>query len=278
MPDLTHQHKRDLGEVLLEFDELLLEGQIVPAIDSPDVLALLAEIGASEPIRIERREDHLGLYHWTEDGIRARMEADRGAIRHGWRLFEWPGILLTAVPHAVWQEPDGTLVDIAPAPIAATETLFAPDDLEPTASARYRVLHVSPDRSQGIADRVAALKAGQRSYEEKRAAKAGQSLVDWIAAKHFTDPLIEAIPAFIAACDAFTARLARLPDLIELRPDDYNEAAEGEWHPDWETEQARDKLVDWDMAREERAMDIEAGMHTLGLADTRVFDDAPEEN
>ena len=169
------------------------------------------------------------------------------------------------------------MVDIAPAVTDGTVTLFAPDASEHPPGARYRVLHVSPDRSEDIADRIAALKPGQRAYEERRAGKAGKSLHDWIGVKSFTDSLPEAIPAFIAACEAFTAKLTRLPDLIEPRPDDFNEADEGEWHPDWETEQARDKLIDWDLAREEAMMAIEEGMHALGMADTRLIDEPPLE-
>jgi hypothetical protein len=277
MPELTILHKRTLGDLLLELDDSVFGGQIVPSADSPHVQALLAEINAGAPVKIEQRDDHLGLYGWPADGVRARIEADGGAIRFGWRLREWPDILLTAEYHAVWEEPDGTLVDIAPSIVEDTVTLFAPDDTDPPPDLRHRVLHVSPDRSQEIADRIASLKPSQRMYEERRAAKAGKSLHDWIGAKSFTDTLPEAIPAFIAACDAFSAKLARLPNLIELRPDDFDEADEGEWHPDWETEQAGDKLVDWDMARQERMMDIEEGMDALGLMDARLTGESPSE-
>ena len=270
MPDPTLDHKRDLSELLLELDDSIFAGQIVPDADAPHVRSFLAELGAGDPVRIELRDDHLGLYGWTEDSIRARIAEDGGAIRYGWRLREWPSILLTAERHAVWQEPDGTLVDIVPASVDDTTSLFAPGDTEALSGARYLILHVSPDRSAEIAERVGALKGGQRAYEEKRAAKAGQSLYDWIAVKSFTDPLPDAIPAFTRACEAFTAKLAQLPDLIELRPDDYDDIADGEWHPDWETERARDKLVDWHIVREDRLADIEDGLDTLGLADTRV--------
>jgi hypothetical protein len=277
MAELSDYHKGALGDALLIVDEDLFEGHVVPAPDSPDVIALVADIGAGAPLLIERRDDHLGVYHWAADGIRARIAADGGAIRHGWRLLEWPNVLLTALYHPVWEEPGGALVDITPAPFAGSVSLFAPDDREPGQTARHRILHVSPDRSLETAERVATLKGGQRTYEERRAAKAGQSLTDWIAVKHFTDPLIAALPAFIAACDAFTAKLARLPELVDHKPDDWNDAAEGEWKLEWETEPAIEKLIAWDDIREERMMDIEDGMRTLRLADTRLFIDEPEE-
>ncbi len=277
MPDLSDQHQRDLDDALLELDESLFVGFTVPAPDQADIRDFLAEIGAGEPATIERRDDHLGLYRWAAEGVQARIAADGGSIRFGWRVLAWPDMLLVAQPHAVWQDPDGILVDIAPACVDATETLFAPADSAPTA-ARYKIVHVSPDRTADIAERVAGLKGGQRAYEERRAAKAGQSLHEWIGVKHFTDPLIAALPAFIAACDAFDAKLPRLPDLIEPRPEDYDEAKEDPWEPAWETELARDRLLDWDLARHEAMIALDDGLDALGIPDTRTFDPEPEEN
>ena len=277
MPDLSDQHQRDLDDALLELEESLFVGFTVPASDQPDIRAFVAEIGAGEPTTIERRDDHLGLYHWPAEGVHARIAADGGKVCFGWRLLAWPNMLLVAQPHAVWQDPDGSLVDIAPACINATETLFAAADSAPP-GARYKIVHVSPDRTAEIAKRVAALKGGQRAYEERRAAKAGQSLHEWIGIKHFTDPLIAALPAFIAACDAFEAKLPRLPGLIAPRPDDYDEAKEDPWEPAWETELARDHLLDWDSVRHEAMIAIEEGLDALGIEDTRTFDPEPEEN
>ena len=272
MPELTIPHKSDLGNLLLDLDGVVFGGQLVPLADSPHVQALVREIGAGTPVRIDKRDDHLGLYGWAADGVRARIEADGGAIRFGWRFRDWPGVLLTAEYHAVWEQPDGALVDITPAITEDSESLFAPDDTEPPPGDRYHVQHVSPDRFHDIVNRIASLKPGQRAYEERRAAKAGQSLHDWIGMKSFPDILIDAIPAFIAACDDFTAKRTGLPELIELRPDNFNEAEEGEWHLDWETELAREKIFDWVIVRERRMADIEEGMEAMGLTDTRFPD------
>ncbi len=280
MPKLSDDHKAQLSATMLELDDDLFSGEVVPDPAAPHVQALLAELGAGEAATIELRDDHLGIYGWTDAGIRARIAADGGAIRYGWRLREWPEVLLTAERHAVWEEPDGTLVDITPSNTESSVSLFALGDTEALTGARYGVLHVSPDRSAEVAERVASLKAGQRSYEERRAAKAGLTLNDWIAIKSFADPLLEAIPAFIQACALYTAKLAQLPDLIELRPDDHDDIADGPWQPDWETEPAADKLIRWHIVREDRMMDIEAGLDTLALAETRNFgapNHAPED-
>lgn len=270
MPEPTIVHKRDLSKCLLELDDNVFAGQIMPDAGAPHVRALLAEIGAGEPTQIELRFDHLGLYGWPADGVQARIDTDGGVMRLGWRLREWSGMLLIAEAHAIWEQPDGTLVDITPISTPGDWSLFAQDPAATRGIAHHSVLHVTLDRSAEIAARVASFKGGQRGYEERRAAKAGLSLTDWIAAKAFTDPLPEAIPAFIAACIAFTAKLSRLPDLIERRPDDYDDIADGAWHSDFETDLAQDKLVEWHLPREDRMLDIEAGMKALGLTDSRV--------
>ena len=45
----------------------------------------------------------------------------------GWQLWEWPGVFAEAEFHAVWEDPDGTLLDITPKADGETSTLFFPD-------------------------------------------------------------------------------------------------------------------------------------------------------
>ncbi|HEY4177963.1 MAG TPA: hypothetical protein VGM90_14045 [Kofleriaceae bacterium] len=37
-----------------------------------------------------------------------------GSVQHGWMVHEWPDVLFEAQFHAVWRQPDGTLVDVSP--------------------------------------------------------------------------------------------------------------------------------------------------------------------
>ncbi|MCY0998317.1 hypothetical protein OWM54_14370 [Myxococcus sp. MISCRS1] len=50
-----------------------------------------------------------------------------GQVVYGWRIWEWPGILLEAQAHAVVQKPDGTFVDVTPPHDGSTQDLFVPD-------------------------------------------------------------------------------------------------------------------------------------------------------
>src|SRR5882724_645983 len=50
-----------------------------------------------------------------------------GGIQYGWRIWEWPYILIQAEFHSVWSSPDGDLVDLTPSPGSVSPVLFLPD-------------------------------------------------------------------------------------------------------------------------------------------------------
>jgi len=50
-----------------------------------------------------------------------------GEIVYGWRIWEWPGVMLEAEFHAVWRDPDGVLHDLTPTPQGERRSLFVPD-------------------------------------------------------------------------------------------------------------------------------------------------------
>ncbi len=45
----------------------------------------------------------------------------------GWMISEWRSVLIEAELHAVWQRPDGTLIDITPKNAPLNRILFIPD-------------------------------------------------------------------------------------------------------------------------------------------------------
>ena len=99
--------------------------------ESEAVAAFVAELSPLPPVSVPLRDDSYGLYGWPADGVRDKIGADGGSIRFGWRLREWPNVLLTAEFHAVWVDPDGTLVDITPAVTGDAPSLFVPDPAYP---------------------------------------------------------------------------------------------------------------------------------------------------
>jgi len=55
------------------------------------------------------------------------VEQHGGELIHGWTIWEWPGLYLDAEFHAVWQQPDGTLVDPNPKADGESRILFLVD-------------------------------------------------------------------------------------------------------------------------------------------------------
>ena len=87
--------------------------KIVPD-GQPEFLAVNAVLGAKA----------LDCFPVVDEHVRG----NGGASCYGWRIWEWPGVLLEAEFHAVWRDPAGQLHDISPPPTAgAKRGLFLPD-------------------------------------------------------------------------------------------------------------------------------------------------------
>ena len=55
------------------------------------------------------------------------VAAHGGCQLMGWAIWEWPGVLIEAEFHAVWQRNDGRILDLTPRPIFADPVTFLPD-------------------------------------------------------------------------------------------------------------------------------------------------------
>lgn len=56
-----------------------------------------------------------------------RIKRDGGSRENGWLLGEWPKIMIEAVFHAVWINPEGQRVDISPKKLGEKRSMFVPD-------------------------------------------------------------------------------------------------------------------------------------------------------
>jgi hypothetical protein len=61
------------------------------------------------------------------ENVRLQVAAHGGGIRYGWMLWEWPAILLEAEFHAVWANPQGSLLDVTPKVDGEKQILFLPN-------------------------------------------------------------------------------------------------------------------------------------------------------
>lgn len=59
--------------------------------------------------------------------VASHVETHGGRVRHGWAIWEWPGVLLQAEFHAVWESPEGRKVDITPRAQPEGRILFLSD-------------------------------------------------------------------------------------------------------------------------------------------------------
>jgi hypothetical protein len=256
MTELTYQHKKSLGETRHMVDTDTFFDDVIPSVVTEAIQAVAEELSPLPPVHVPLRKDEHAVYGWPADGVAEKIRHDGGSIRFGWRMREWPGILLTAEPHAVWVDPEGTLIDITADLPDGDTSLFVPipDDTGPfdfdrPPPTRYRVLYAVPDCSAAVAERIAGMKPTQRDYEDRRARKAGKTLEEWILDKFHHDPMPDRIAAFIEACAAFDAKLLTLPSLLETSPNTPDVTADVE-EPFDETELAADDVGEWSKERD----------------------------
>jgi len=217
MTQLSYLHRSHLGDALFAEDDIVFRAAVVTADSTPDIAAFAAALSPLPAQHIPRIEDDDAIYGWPTENVRAKIERDGGDTRYGWRLREWPGVLLMASFHAVWVDPQATLIDITADVIEGDTSLFVPipaDAIPVATEPRYHITHRTPDTSADVAARIARMKTGQRAYEEKRASKAGQTLEEWLNDKFHRDKLQMLISTLIRACQDFDRKLHTLPDLV----------------------------------------------------------------
>jgi hypothetical protein len=162
MTELTYKQKRTLGEIRHVVDMDSFWDDIAPPVVTEEIRAVAAELRPMPPVLVPLGQDDRAIYGWPADGVREKIGTGGGSIQFGWRIREWPGVLLTAEFHAVWVDPDGALIDITRDVADRDISLFVPipDHPEPCGfddrpATRYRVLYATPDWSAAIAERIA---------------------------------------------------------------------------------------------------------------------------
>ncbi|HEX8211540.1 MAG TPA: hypothetical protein VF584_15315 [Longimicrobium sp.] len=59
--------------------------------------------------------------------VERHVERHGGSVRYGWRIWEWPGVMIEAEFHAVWEDAAQQLHDLTPALNPVDTILFLPD-------------------------------------------------------------------------------------------------------------------------------------------------------
>ncbi len=60
-----------------------------------------------------------------------QVQEHGGQVIVGWAIWEWPDVVIEAEYHAVWQSPDGQLVDVTPKDPPVKRVLFLRDPFRP---------------------------------------------------------------------------------------------------------------------------------------------------
>ncbi|MFC4255357.1 hypothetical protein GRI97_07965 [Altererythrobacter xixiisoli] len=87
-------------------------------------------VGAGEALEVPITP--IGMPEQCYWEVRKHVATNGGSLRTGWRLLDAMGKVVQAQHHAVWERPDGQLIDISPPPSSLDAgvpvSLFIPDD------------------------------------------------------------------------------------------------------------------------------------------------------
>ena len=91
---------------------------------------LLATISDKEPVQLVPTKE--GATHECYFNVWNKVEQFGGKTAYGWLVYNFYGLGAELVPHAVWQRPDGELVDITAEEDGHPTVWFLPDTWEYT--------------------------------------------------------------------------------------------------------------------------------------------------
>ena len=60
--------------------------------------------------------------------VRDAVDSEGGNAVYGWTIWIWPGVLIEAEHHAVWEQANGALIDVTPKDDGEKRVLFLRDD------------------------------------------------------------------------------------------------------------------------------------------------------
>jgi hypothetical protein len=224
MPETYEEMKRLSQEQFADVAAQTIEETTASAIIDP-ITAFAATLESESARYVPVVNDPIGLYGWCSDGVLEKVRRDGGSILFGWCIWQWRALLVTGEFHAVWVDPGGALNDITPKPHGETRILFVPApsyppnfDFDKRPLSKRARLYQSPDLSEAINEQIETMKPTQLAYEQKRAAKAGLTMDQWLLRKRPFDPMPKLIDDFIRTCDEHDRLVDAMPGFGFLTP------------------------------------------------------------
>ena len=101
---------------------------ITPMLDDAHVLAFCDSVVPASCVYVAQCFPLLGEpFNECFSIVPKQIAAHGGNQLTGWAIWEVPGVYIEAEFHAVWQRPDGQIVDISPRPFYFPSIIFLPD-------------------------------------------------------------------------------------------------------------------------------------------------------
>ncbi|HJO67441.1 MAG TPA: hypothetical protein QF469_19150 [Sphingomonas sanguinis] len=99
-----------------------------PAEITSFIRATAKAIGKHEPVYVDLAK-HDGMPpSMCFENVAKLVRTQGGKLITGWLFWEWPGVMIDAEHHAIWERPDGLWEDVTPKADGETRILFVRDD------------------------------------------------------------------------------------------------------------------------------------------------------
>lgn len=181
--------------------------ETAPRTIGPAILAMSADMGTEMPVFVHVDPLPGARPGWCFENVDRVVARSGGRRAHGWLYWASPA-WLNAEFHAIWQSPEGRLIDVTPKPDGEQAIVFAEDPAFPSdfdffrrPNNRRRRTYAGRSVAERVADLVASYPDPVLGAQCRRAAKQGTTLEDYIASRLPPDRLERTIDAFLACAD-----------------------------------------------------------------------------
>ncbi|MEH6758305.1 MAG: hypothetical protein V7676_12475 [Parasphingorhabdus sp.] len=103
-----------------------LEGQLPTSELAPDVIAFTGIFDLTDPSIFLEYKDEGYEPDWCHVSAKHHALSKNGKRVHGWALWQFPSGIMGDF-HSVWEDADGTLIDITPPKYGGNQILFVRD-------------------------------------------------------------------------------------------------------------------------------------------------------
>jgi hypothetical protein len=116
------------------------ENRFMPKFRTPtkydsDVITISRLLSDATPIYVPINTESYSRHAQCFNNVRNKVRFDGGQLVSGWLFSIYEGVYVVAIAHAIWQSPDGTLIDLTPAQQSSLNQergLFTPQNTYPS--------------------------------------------------------------------------------------------------------------------------------------------------